>query len=117
MPPRGPAQLTMGLEPEAAEKEFSVKVHLARELTESALSRKALQALLEQQKRVEAALRATELRYRTLFEGAPDPVFLLSIEAADSGPPVVERGVLREVESGSFCVNICTFVLLVKQGS
>jgi len=85
MPPRGPAQLTMGLELDAAEKEFSVKMYLARELTDSALSRKALQALLEEQKRVEAALRATELRYRTLFEGAPDPVFLLSIEAADSG--------------------------------
>jgi PAS domain S-box-containing protein len=83
--PARPAQLTMALELEAAEKEFSVKMHLARELTESALSRKALQALLEDQKRVEAALRATERRYRTLFEGAPDPVFLLSIEPTNSG--------------------------------
>ena len=75
----------MALELEAAEKEFSVKMNLARQLTESALSRKALQSLLEDQKRVEAELRATERRYRTLFECAPDPVFLLSTEAAEFG--------------------------------
>jgi PAS domain S-box-containing protein len=79
------AQLTMDLQIGAAEKEFSVKMNLARQLTESAQSRKALQALLEEQKRVEATLRATERRYRTLFECAPDPVFLLSLDPADSG--------------------------------
>ncbi len=81
----GPSQLTMALELEAAEKEFSVKMNLARQLTESALSRKALQSLLEDQKRVEAELRATERRYRTLFECAPDPVFLLSTEEPELG--------------------------------
>ncbi len=84
-PNTSPSQLTMALELEAAEKEFSVKMNLARQLTESALSRKALQSLLEDQKRVEAELRATERRYRTLFECAPDPVFLLSTEEPELG--------------------------------
>jgi hypothetical protein len=72
--PARAAQLTMALELGAAEKEFSVKMHLARELTVSALSRKALQALLEEQKRVEAPDKVDEdLCYSVMMPPAPQP--------------------------------------------
>lgn len=69
----------------AEERQLAAQMELARQLEEAAEARRTLQCLIESQRRAEAELRASESRYRSIFDLAPDSMFLISADPADAG--------------------------------
>ena len=73
------------LQRRAEARQLTAQVELARQLEEAVETRRTLLNVIESQRQAEAELRASEKRYRSIFDLAPDPLFLVSTDPTDGG--------------------------------